>query len=53
VFVTEENNPFAIKQPSLIAKNRKKMFYKEKSLVGLTPLREILPLTGLNLSKFP
>jgi hypothetical protein len=38
VFVTEENNAFAKKRPSLIAKNRKESsFYKENFLVELTP----------------
>jgi hypothetical protein len=38
VFVTLKNNPLAIKRPHLIAKKQKKSsFYKEKSLVGLTP----------------
>ncbi len=38
MFVTEENNPFAVKRPSLLAKNGKKsLFHEEKSLIGLTP----------------
>ncbi len=47
MFVTSENNAFTIKQPSLIAKNGKNLcFYKEKSLVGLTP--EIVDWNGKN-----
>ncbi len=38
MFVTEENSAITIKWPSLIGKDGKKIpFYKEKSLIGLTP----------------
>ncbi len=35
--MTEENNIFTVKWPSLIAKTETFLFFKEKSLVGLTP----------------
>ncbi len=39
MFAEEENIVFALKWLSIVAKNGKKsLFYKEKSLVGLTPV---------------
>jgi hypothetical protein len=38
VFVPEENSAITIKWPRFIGKDGKKLpFYKEKSLIGLTP----------------
>jgi hypothetical protein len=37
-----------MKWPSLISKNRKELFYKEKSLVGLTPSLNLTDGKGVN-----